>query len=429
MKSKKISLIIFVIVVVLITITSCKKQFRPDPRLSLMVREQNYSELYTALTANTGESDRSQNVFYEIILKSVMNRPEESNQLIAEFRNKFSKADDTTEYYLTQSAYDNYVKLCDYRRLKETGKILIDRFEKFIDPKDYQELKDDNVRYTFLENEMPVVLVKKADTKLKVVRDMAGYTMLPVKAQNDSLVNFIFDTGANVSVVTESTARKLGIRFLPGSKIYVMGATGVRNESRIGIADMLTIGNIEIRNAEVVVFADSLFTFAGGVYKINGVVGFPIFSRFEEVQFSDTAVFIPRNPVLSGGEPNMFIKSDDYILAIGYKGKKYPFFFDTGNDKTYFRKNFYEADSATLSLAKDTVFTFSGVGGTLSLKAKMPDKITISCAGKDFQIDKPFVELEADPISKELYGSIGKDFINCYKTRIMSFRAARFEFK
>ena len=386
-----------------------------------------FGNLYDELTVNRGKYKEESILFYDIILKSVTNKPALSNELIGKFRKQFTSDNDTVNYYLTQTEYNNYVKLCDYRKLYEIGGTLIDKYQSFADSSDYIELKDDQIRYGILKNEKPIELVKLADTKLTIKRDLAGYTMMPLKSSNDSTVDFVFDTGANVNAIIESAAKKMNLRIIPNSTIHVMGATGARSEAHIGIADKITLNNMEMHNVEFVIFADSLFTFAGGRYIINGTVGFPIFSRFEEFTYTDSTLFVPKIPSLKSGEPNMFIKLDDYILSVGYKGRKYSFFFDTGNMNTFFMSEFYKTDPATFSPLKDTILSYAGVGGSSQIKAKRPAEVTLNFAGKDFRLIKPFVETESEHRNKFLYGSIGKDFMGKYKTRIMSFREARIE--
>jgi hypothetical protein len=410
-------------------VISCSKAYQPITELSEYVIHDKYGNLYEELTANRGKYNEASLLFYDIILSSVTNKPALSNHLIEKFRKQFTTINDTVNYYLVQTEYNNYVKLCDYRNLKKIGTTLIGKYEAFVDSSDYIELKDDNIRYGILENEKPIELTKLADTRVKIKKDLAGYTLLSLKSSNDSAVDLIFDTGANVNAIIESAARKLNLRVIPNSTIHVMGATGARNEANIGIADKITLDNMEMHNVEFVIFADSLFTFAGGKYVINGTVGFPIFSRFEEITYTDSTLFVPKTPTLRPGEPNMFIKLDDYILSVGYKGKKYPFFFDTGNMKSFLMSEFYKTDSTTFKPLKDTVLTFAGIGGVAKLKAKQPDEVILNFAGKDFRLLKPFVEVESEHRNIFLYGSIGKDFMGMYKTRIMSFREARIEFE
>jgi hypothetical protein len=408
-------------------ILSCRKAYQPVSKLSEFVMHDKYSDLYEELTINRGKYNEASLLFYDIILNSVTNKPVLSNQLIEKFRKQFTSTNDTVNYYLAQTGYDNYVKLCDYRNLKEIGGTLIAKYQAFIDSSDYIELIDDHIRYGILENEKPIELTKFSDTRVKIRKDLAGYTLLSLRSSNDSTVDFIFDTGANVNAIIESAARRLNVRVIPNSTIHVMGATGARSEAHIGIADKITLSNMEMHNVEFVIFADSLFTFAGGRYVINGTVGFPIFSRFEEITYTDSTLFVPKTPTLRPGDPNMFIKLDDYILSVAYKGKKYSFFFDTGNMSSFLMSEFYKIDTAIFKPLKDTVLMYSGIGGSAKIKAKQPAEVILNFAGKDFKLIKPFVEVESEHRNKFLYGSIGKDFMGMYKTRIMSFKEARIE--
>ena len=425
-KSSFISLLLVVLAGTMLS--SCKEQFQAVPLLTQHIKQDNYGGLYNEIVNNRKKYTDESLIFYDIILKSVLNQPEASNLLINEFRRRFSVTD-TAEYYVTHTEYNNYVKLCDYVKLKEISGVLIEKYKPFIDSIEYVELNDDHRIYGILEKEQPISLRKLGDTELKVKKDLAGYTLIAVQGENDSIVDFIFDTGANVNAITESSAKKLNLRIIPNSDIFVMGATGMRNHAQIGLADTLTIGKMEIRNAEFVVFADSLFTFANGIYRINGVVGFPIFSRFEEITYTDSIMIIPQKPAMKAGEPNMFIEADDYILSIGYKGKYYPFFFDTGNEKTFFKRNFYNIDSVRFMALKDTVYSMGGIGEIISMRARVPDEVTLQYAGKDFRLDKPYIEMEYEKMSRHLYGSIGKDFMYLYPKRTMSFKLARLEFE
>lgn len=429
MKTRTTTILLLLSLIICNLIFSCRKAYLPITKLSEFVMHDKYGNLNEELTVNRGKYNEESLLFYDIILNSVINKPGLSNDLIVKFRKQFTSANDTVNYYLTQTAYNNYVKLCDYRKLYEIGGTLVGKYQAYVDSSDYIELKDDQIRYGFLEKEKPIELTKLADTKVKIKKDLAGYTLLSLKSSNDSTVDFIFDTGANVNAIIESAARKLNLRIIPNSIIHVMGATGARNEAHIGIADKITLNNMEMHNVEFVIFADSLFTFAGGKYIINGTIGFPIFSRFEEITYTDSTLFVPKTPTLKPGEPNMFIKLDDYILSVGYKGKKYPFFFDTGNMNTFFMSEFYKTDTTSFSPLKDTVLTFAGVGGSSKIKAKQPAEVILNFAGRDFRLIKPFVEVESEHRNKFLYGSIGKDFMGMYRTRIMSFMEARIEFE
>jgi hypothetical protein len=420
---------IYFIFMVLCTEMACTKVFQPITKLNALVESKKFGELYTELSANRNIYNDKTLIYYDLILKSVLNQPEESNALIQKFRIQFNRFNDTISYNLVQTEYYNNQKLDNYKKLKELSADLIENYKQFIDSTDFVELKDDNIAFGFLENELPTTLIKNADSKIKVIKDLAGYNLLCVKSKNDSTVNMIFDTGANVNVVSESTAKKLNLRIIPDAVVYVMGATGTRNASKIAIADQGFIENIEFRNAEFIVFADSLLTFANGRYKINGVIGFPIIMRFESIRFTDSLIYIPKNPDALASVPNLFIEGDDYIIDVTYKNSILPFFFDTGNSNTSFYKNMYDIDSMTFKALKDTVFSYSSVGGTLTQKAKLLPEIKLDCGSKSFVLKDTYITLEENILNPDLFGNIGKDFVNQYKSITMCFKHAYIDFE
>ncbi len=417
------------VVTVLCTEMACTKEFLPIKKLNDLAESNKFSELYTELSSNRDAYNEKTLIYYDLILKSVMNQPEESNALIQKFRGRFSKFNDTVSYNLIQNEYYNNQKLLNYKKLKELSEILIENYKPFIDSSDYVELKDDNLAYGFLEDELPTQVIKNTDTEIKVIKDLAGYNLLRVKAQNDSTVNMIFDTGANVNVVSESTAKKLNLRIIPDAIVYVAGATGTRNASKIAFADQGFIENIEFKNAEFIVFPDSLLTFANGMYKINGVIGFPLIMRFESIRFTDSLLYIPKDPVAGTNIPNLFIKGDDYIIDVSYKNKKLPFFFDTGASNTSFYKAMYDIDSMNFKSLKDTVFSYSSVGGTITEKAKFLPEIKLNCGSKSFDLKNRYIALGKNILHPDYYGSIGKDFVNQYKSILMSFRYSYIDFE
>ena len=420
---------ICLVCIVLCTEMACTKVFQPITKLNDLADSEKFGELYTELSVNRNNYNAESIIYYDLILKSVMNQPEESNTLIQKFRERFSKFSDTVNYNLIQTEYFNNLKLLNYKKLKELSSNLIDNYKQFIDSGDFVELKDDNFAYGFLENEPPTTVLKDTDTEIKIIKDLAGYNLLRVKSDNDSIVNMIFDTGANVNVVSESTAKKLNLRILPGAVVYVMGSTGTRNSSKIAMADQGYIENIEFKNAEFIVFADSLLTFAGGRYKINGVIGFPLIMRFESIHFTDSLIYIPKNPEADVSNPNLFIKGDDYIIDVAYKNKKLPFFFDTGNSNTSFYKNMYDIDSMNFKALKDTVFSYSSVGGTITQKAKLLPEIKLDCGSKSFVLTNTFIVLDKNILNPDLYGNIGKDFVNQYKSIKICFKYGYIDFE
>jgi predicted aspartyl protease len=69
-------------------------------------------------------------------------------------------------------------------------------------------------------------------------------------------IDFIFDTGANFSTVTETTAKRLNMRIMDTATIEVGSITSHKVRSKIGVCPEFNLGNIKVENAVFLVFPD-----------------------------------------------------------------------------------------------------------------------------------------------------------------------------
>lgn len=107
-----------------------------------------------------------------------------------------------------------------------------------------------------------------------------GPTSLPLRdgripvTVGDSAREYVFDTGANLSTIMRSEAEGLGLDIRPAG-LRVGTSTDAVITADVGIANRLTIGSIDVRNAIFLVLADSLLTFPDNS-RITGIIGFPV---------------------------------------------------------------------------------------------------------------------------------------------------------
>src|SRR5664280_40788 len=96
---------ICLVFMVLCSEIACTKIFQPINKLNDLVGSKKFSELYTELSANRNTYNDKTLIYYDLILKSVLNQPEESNALIQKFREQFRKFSDTVNYNLVKTEY------------------------------------------------------------------------------------------------------------------------------------------------------------------------------------------------------------------------------------------------------------------------------------------------------------------------------------
>ena len=89
----------------------------------------------------------------------------------------------------------------------------------------------------------------------------------------------------------------------------------------------------------------------------------------------------------------------------------------------------YDIDSMNFKALKDTVFSYSGVGGTITHKAKFLPVIKLECGSKSFVLNDTYIALEKNVLNPDLYGNIDKDFVNQYKSITICFKYAYIDFE
>lgn len=155
--------------------------------------------------------------------------------------------------------------------------------------------------------------------------DAAGLTRVAVGAGSRSEA-MVLDTGANLSVLSASTARRLGARLLAGAAA-VGSSTKAAVATRVAIVPRLTIGGVIFANVVFLVLddaqlnfpggylADNSLTFAGGAAIGGGVV--TVEMKLNYVRPALGQELVARAHVVSGGRSMAVARCDITVMDDG----------------------------------------------------------------------------------------------------------------
>jgi predicted aspartyl protease len=193
-----------------------------------------------------------------------------------------------------------------------------------------------------------------------VVRhDADGFLMLPVSIDGKT-DDFIFDTGAFQSAMTELEARKLGLTVQNDARTAV-DISGTRTAFRTAVAKEVTIGSMTFRNVSFAVIA------AGGAFADVdvGIIGLPIILAMGGIHWSHsgTAEFGAPLPAASAASNLVFDKSR-LVLRAGVLGKEVRSSLDTGAISTDLNANFADLFPDAVAAGKKGSSDLNGIGGT-----------------------------------------------------------------
>src|SRR6185437_17147547 len=104
--------------------------------------------------------------------------------------------------------------------------------------------------------------------------DALGLREVTVRVGSDSS-GWMFDTGANLSTITEGMARRLGLHVI-ATAAKTKGITGVGVPTRVTVIPEMRVGGATIRNAIAIVLPDSSLDIPQAHFQITAILGYPV---------------------------------------------------------------------------------------------------------------------------------------------------------
>lgn len=190
------------------------------------------------------------------------------------------------------------------------------------------------------------------------------------------------DSGAEVSVVSQSIADRIKVRMLPG-KVQV-GTTTAPVDGHMGMVDLLHIGNATIENLPVLVLPDTQLTIAG-LPTIPAILGLPALVAFHRVAWLGGASELALGtaaPVPPAGSPRLYWHEEGIGVPISTARGTRGAHLDSGANASYLRA----LGHALLSRAEERSARvhdrrIGGAGGVVQSRQKVLPVLRLRIAG------------------------------------------------
>ncbi|MGA8272233.1 MAG: retropepsin-like aspartic protease [Candidatus Sulfotelmatobacter sp.] len=222
---------------------------------------------------------------------------------------------------------------------------------------------------------------------------------------------WIFDTGANLSTVSESEAAKMGLAPRETST-YVNGSTGKKNPLRLAVARDLRVGSAHLSNVVFLVISDQALFIDPLKYQIRGILGLPVLRALGCVAVSAKGVVrIETKEAAAAGNPNLFLDGWDLIVEVRHGDRRLQMFLDTGANSTSINPSFRDAlmpdEIASLKSKRDKT---GGAGGVVSRKTEVIPTLRLEILGRAEELTKVSLLLK-QPAGDRSYrdGVLGMD--------------------
>ncbi|MEX6686716.1 retropepsin-like aspartic protease [Danxiaibacter flavus] len=368
---------------------------------------------------------------YSAVLLNAFGNADSSMQILSRLERIDGIKDDTLAYLYYKTVYDNYIKLFEYKKAFDAGTALLQRYPQFIDPGDLEDEKEALKIWQMVQNIPPQKILQPDKTNIHFTKDKANLWNLPV-ANKDSSYDFVFDSGAGISTITDTYAGLLGLKYINNATVSIRsGITGIPTRAKMAYAESLRIGDIEITNSLFLVFPDTALSFANGAYNINGIIGFPVIKEMGTLNFSENELEVTRSRRENDPAPNLAMDELKPVIYLSYKGGLLPFTFDFGAQSTMFSDVFYRSFKSDFQTnCVDTVLRVGGTSGEKVMQVVKCPMLELKCNNAVIKLTDAIVSKDTLSTNADIYyGNIGQDVIGQFKTMIIDFKQSYVKFE
>jgi hypothetical protein len=235
---------------------------------------------------------------------------------------------------------------------------------------------------------------------------------------NGVTTSFFVDTGAEITVVTESVAGKIGVRIV-AEKVSV-GTSTADVFGRLGVIDLMRIGESWVENVPVLVLPDAQLTI-GGVHRIDGILGLPLFNAFGRIAWVEggtVLAFGEAAPKPRPGSPRLYRHEDGLGVPVATPLGIHGAHLDTGaNNSDWHIGGLPLIDKTALNAAKEQIMRIGGAGGVVELKQRSLPRLDFMLAAQPVSLTDLTIA-DADPHDA---ARIGMDAVSQFGTFILDF--------
>jgi len=420
----------YLILIVLI-VTTCNAQKKTNPASAhyeharRQIEDKDFFHARDYIAANRKHFSKFHATLLDAAIDNAFNRPAASNKKIdAALKEYASQLPDSARLNLLRLKQENHGRLFEYRQAAIVTDEILQKYIAILKPEDMDDYKNTGEIWHTLAGQPKQEMVIESHTTLQMILDKAGLANLEVMTPY-AKTDFIFDTGANISVVTRSAAEKNDMKMLGGS-IEVGSITGAKVNAEMAICPEFRLGNIVVKNAVFLVFPDDALAFPQIDYQINGILGFPVIEAMKEVQITQKDEFIVPKARSVSKEQNMAL--DFLTPVININDEHYTF--DTGaTDTSLYAKYFEKHREDVVTQYKETDLEFGGAGGMASVKGYNVIFMPV-INGNEIRIENVHLYSQSTGNEKDMhyYGNIGQDLIKRFDRMTLNFESMFIKF-
>ncbi|MDR0842817.1 MAG: retropepsin-like domain-containing protein [Acidobacteriota bacterium] len=378
-----------------------------------------YFTLETVLKDSGSRLPEAKRLYFKAHLENAFNQTEQSLQTIDLLFSKYKKSLNVVRRFsLLRIKCDNHRKQFEYRQSVEALDAMFPLAKSsFV----LEELKRIYQEHDSLKNVPPQKFFHTTDAVIPVKKTKDGLLTMQVVC-NGVTEEFLFDTGATNSAIAESVAERMGIKPLDGVSRVTAG-TGIRVETKLGVADSLRINSLLFENVVFNILPDRQLIFPGD--STRGIIGFNLMNQMKEIRIDHKAgnIIVPQTPVKRDLH-NLFLNGGDLVVQLESGQDTLLFSLDTGADLSSFSKKYFDAHhEKIIEKGQRMIVPRYGVGGGHMTELYRLTGVLFKIDGFEMTLPKIDIATQDIPHAKNRDGLLGRDVLMHSDEMILNFES------
>src|SRR3954468_24758886 len=420
---------IWIAVVLVLGAASCRKGSArevaaPDPaaaaHLQALLDAGEYFALRAGLEASGSTLSPAQQAYFRAFVQGAFNHYPES---IAGIRSLLA----TTDPFLSDAARvdllvllrNDYFRSFQYASAAASGRDLLNRYRGALGDR-LHDVENSLLIHDALSGTPPQT-VDLVPTSTTWKRNRIGLIEIPIRSGGAER-HIVVDTRAHISTVTQSFAKKLGVRMLDVSYEESSGITGRTFRSGLGVADSVRIGDVVVHNVVFQVLPDEQLYFSSIRFGLDGLLGFPVLTQLKEVRITRNGRFTIRPSGQCDAVRNLAFDNATTVVAVEQGADALSFHFDTGATGTdLYSAYFNRYRKRILEESTPRTVESASAGGSIDVEVYALPSLTLIIGGTPVHLRDLGVRTTPAFKGQRYYGNLGQDVMQQFDETILNF--------
>ncbi|MDR2066039.1 MAG: retropepsin-like domain-containing protein [Prevotellaceae bacterium] len=322
----------------------------------------------------------------------------------------------------------NHIRLYQYKEAADTYNLILSQYRTILDSVNISEYENVQQLWQTLSVVKPQRIHKLSDVEISAYRNQFNHLMIPVKC-GQIADEFIFDTGANLSTISDSYAEKMNMTLYE-SDIKVNSSTSISVQTKLAVADSLYVGDILFENVVFLVVPGEQMSFPSVNYQVRGIIGFPVIYQMDEVHLrKNGTLFIPENPQ-DKRLSNIYIETLSSIVQLQSGNDSLLFTMDTGARTSELSERYYTKNKEKVE-KNGTLLHVNrgGAGGIVETEVYRLENFPYTIGSKSGTLSEISVNTVPYDFNKYYDGNLGQDILAQFDEMILNFQYMYIDFE